>query len=402
MSVQELHRPRPLGLLKMVQNRQWASLALALENGAPAHAVAGHNRLNLLEEFMKEASKEARESCVDQVRATAQEKLRDWALASFINAWKGNDPERPTPLTMATLMGQSRWVRMLLEAGHDPNEVGEGHSPVTALARRHLQGEITIRSLRQQPENGWDDEGASKRSACLDALLEAGLEIDRPAWRGACALVLACLAKDTPLILALLARKASPEGRHGPEAPPLYRLSPLEASILTHNETAVAALLRAGASPLRSTSMGPQLPGAEITLTELTGGMGQAGMLSALANTLGSKRHPALLKAWTFSIMEGNDETVEWFLSNGMRWDEPDDVGRLPIHVAALHAQESIIHRLEKEGASLEQKDAHGFSGWDHLRTSPKGMAVRASLVLRQPPEAQGSNVLQWKPRARR
>ena len=30
MSVQELHRPRPLGLLKMVQNRQWASLALAL------------------------------------------------------------------------------------------------------------------------------------------------------------------------------------------------------------------------------------------------------------------------------------------------------------------------------------------------------------------------------------
>ena len=44
MTVQELHRPRPLGLLKMVQNRQWASLALALENGAPAHVVVGHGR----------------------------------------------------------------------------------------------------------------------------------------------------------------------------------------------------------------------------------------------------------------------------------------------------------------------------------------------------------------------
>lgn len=401
MSVQELHRPRPLGLLKMVQNRQWASLALALENGAPAHVVAGHNRLNLFEEFLKEASKEAREPCVDQVRATAQEKLRDWALASFIHAWKGNDPERPTPLTLATLMGQSRWVRMLLEAGHDPNEIGEGHSPVTALARRHLQGEVSVRALRQQPENGWDDEGASKRSACLDALLEAGLEIDRPAWRGACALVLACLAKGTPLVLALLARRASPEGQHGPEAPPIYRLSPLEASIVTHNETAVAALLRAGANPLRASSMGPQLPGAEVTLTELAGGMGQAGMLSALANTLGSKRHPELVKAWTFALIQGNDEAVGWFLSNGMRWDEPDATGRLPIHMAARHGQGSIIERLEQEGASLEQKDGQGYSGWDHLRASPHGMALRAQLALRQPPQSAGDNVLPWKPRAR-
>lgn len=401
MSVQELHRPRPLGLLKMVQNRQWASLALALENGAPAHVVAGHNRLNLFEEFMKEASKESREPCVDRVRATAEEKLRDWAFASFVNAWKGNDAERPTPLTLATLMGQSRWVRQLLEAGHDPNEEGEGHTPVTALARRHLQGEISVRALRQQPENGWDDEGTSKRSACLDALLEAGLAIDRPAWRGACALLLACLAKDTPLILALLARKASPEGQHGPDAPAIYRLSPLEASIVTQNETAVAALLRAGANPLRATSMGPQLPGAEITLVELTGGMGQAGMLSALANTLGSKRHPELIKAWTFALMQGNDETVDWFLSNGMKWDEVDGTGRLPIHVAARHGQASLIERLEKEGASLDQKDAQGLSGWDHLRASPQGMAIRAKLALRQPSVSPGSNVLAWRPKPR-
>lgn len=402
MTVQELNLPRPLGLLKMIQNRQWPGLALALENGAPAHAVAGFARLNLFEEFLKEAYKEIRQPCADRVRADANERLRDQAFQAFLNAWKGNDPSRPTPLTLATLMGQTRWVRMLLEAGHDPNEVGEGHSPATALARRNLQGQITIPALRSLPESGWDEEGAASRSACLDALLEAGLDLNRPAWRGACPLLLACLAKDTPMVLALLARGASPEGEHGPDGPPLYRLSPLEASIVTHNETAVAALLRAGADPLRPASLSS--PYDKVSLVELAGGMGQACMLSALANKLESKSHPELLKAWRFALISGNEEAVDWFLANGRRWDEPaDDSGRLPIHLAAGHAQGAIIERLEREGASLDQTDALGLTGWHHLRSHPNGMALRAELaLLRAVPASDGSNVVAFRPRPRK
>lgn len=400
MSVSELHRPRPLGLLKLVQQRQWPALALALENGAPAHAVVGLTRLNLFEEFMKEAYKQGREPRPNLALAQAEERLRDQVFEAFVASWKGNDPERPTPLTLATLMGNTRWVRLLLEAGHDPNETGEGHSPVSALARRNLQGPVSVAHLRGLPEQGWDEAGATQRSACLDALLAAGADLNRPAWRGACPLLLACLAKDTPMVLALLARKANPEGAHAPDAPGIYRLSPLEAAIVTHNETAVAALLRAGANPLRSQSVQIPPPVVAATLVEVAGGMGQAGMLSALADRLGDRHHPELVKAWWFSLIRGNDEVVEWFLSHGRKWNETDEVGRQPIHVAAAHAHRSLIERLEQEGASLDDKDAHGHTGWDFLQLNPGGMALKASLALRNPPlTAEASNVLMWRPR---
>lgn len=399
MTVQALHRPPPKALLRMVQERRWAPLLAALEHGAPAHAVVGERRLNLFEEFLREAAREATDPPSDPALATATATLRQAAFAAFVAAWKGNDPDRPTPLTLATLLGRPEWVRALLAAGHDPNEPGEGHSPLTALARRHLQGAVSIEALRSRPETGWGEPRPQAHAQCLDALHDAGADLDRPAWKGGCPLLLACLAKDTPLVLALLARGANPEGAFAPDAPKLYRLAPLEAAIVAHNETAVAALLRAGANPWRPQSVLAQLPGAEVTMAELAGGMGQGGMLAAFARDLGSPHHPEMDKAWRCALLLGNLDAVDWFLDHGRSATAPDADGWPPLHLAAAHARGALIERLERAGASMDTPDGHGRTGWDHLRAHPQGMALRARLALRSAPPSTG-NVLAWRPRA--
>jgi hypothetical protein len=329
MSIVNIRPPKPAALLNLVHAGKWNELAQALKSGAPAHVVISGTK-TLFEEFMLVAQRRLIALEISPNPATAQvsalfiDKERATqmvAFEGFLAAWKGNSPLHPTPLSLATVMGRSDMVASLIRAGHDPNEIGEGQTPLTAVVSRHICPPVTLMELRARPATEDRSELFLRQLECLRLLRKAGGDVNLPGANGASPLLLACLAKELPMMMFLLAAGADPEGASPPPGTQqLYRLTPLEASIVTHNNIAAHLLIKTGANLLR-------LPSAETkvkldpktTLAEMAGAMGSPAVLDEILGGLGTLKHPAMVRSWHFAVFLNNAENIAWFLQRGGR-----------------------------------------------------------------------------------
>lgn len=383
MSLHRLQSSPSPRLIKLVEQQQWDELTRAVEDGAPANAPT-RGRLTLFEWFLAKAAAAPSETEVCQAQMRA--------MAALTRAWPGNDPSRLTPITLAALAGRVDMVAHLLNAGHDPNEQGEGgHNAASAVAMANVGGPLSLKRQRNQPEIGWDDPLVSNRLAVLGVLCARGLDVDRPAWHGATPLTLACLAKHTSCARFLLASGAHPEPGPPPTpgAPPIYALAPLEAAILTHNEGLAAALVNAGANILRAPSLSPT---GMDTLVEVAGGLGMSGMLQAMRSRL-PMDHPAFAAAWRSALVLGNEDTVDWCLRHGFNMDAPVEVSGAarPAHLACFHGYEGILMRLLALGVDMEAPTVEGHSAWDVLSQR------HPLLSLRLRPQAERGTVVPFR-----
>jgi len=300
-------------LTRYLSERNWSAVLDALRNGAPAHAKMADSPLTLFEGVFRSIAAYMRNPLTDLEAHRRETHAQVEVFRALASAPWVFDERRPTPLSAATLLGRRDLVDILLEAGHDPCAVGEGGNPAIAVSQVFLPKNASVELLCSQAENGWDDLSGLDRRTCLKRLARAGLDLSAPAFRGTTALHLACGAKDTPLILFLLAQGVSPDVL-ARDATGWLEWSPLEISVVFKNENAVSALLKAGADPLqRSLSNRPASP----SLAALVGACGQAGMLQAMALCLGDVRHPALLEAAHLARIHGNEEALAWFGRHG-------------------------------------------------------------------------------------
>lgn len=372
MTVHRL-QPRPSRhLLQLIAQRRWPELAAAVDAGASPHAPAS-GRLCLFDWFMSKVGLLPED---DEERASQRQ-----AMEAFIRAWPGPDPERLPPVVMAALSGRADFVSMLLAAGHDPNGRGvDGHNAASAIAVAHIRAPLRLDRQRVAPEVSWDEPLVVARLAALGVLGAKGMDLDRPAWKGAPPLLLAILAKHTPVARFLLASGAhhtpAADLSH-PDMSALYRLSTLEAAITTCNENVASALIYAGADCLQPSTLAPRVVGS---LVELAGGLGQPGMLAAMRARLPAT-HPAFVQAFSYALEMGNLEVVEWGLAHGCTIDMPLPDGRRPAHIAAARGHEVILMQLLAAGVDMQALDGRGANAWDLLERHHPDIHARLQPV---------------------
>lgn len=299
-------------LTRYLNEGNWAAVLEAVQAGAPAHTKMADSPLTLFEGVLRAMAAYMRaplSSKDDHRRETEAQMALFRALAQ---SPADLDLRRPTPLSAASLMGRRDLVDLLLEAGHDPSAVGEGVNPCTAVAQVYLPKQAGLALLAARGEQGWDDLTGLDRRNCLKRLARAGLDLGAPAFRGTTALHLACAAKDTPLVLFLLAQGVPATAGTGREAAGWMAWSPLEISIVVKNENAVAALLEAGACPLQGSHL---LPGSSLLV--LMGQQGLSGMLSAVLRKGLEGPADELEKTLHAACRHGNDEVMVWFQRRG-------------------------------------------------------------------------------------
>lgn len=334
------------------QKGQWPEIASRVRDGLSPNVLATPD-LTVFEEFLRQVG-----------TATLPPAVNEDAVFSTLMAGLGStNPARPTPLALVCVVGRPKWVMTLLEKGHDPNERGEGHTPLTALASQGLVHPLRLENLTDQPEYGWDRmERSLAQGTCAEVLIDAGADIHAPSSSGATALMLACLAKNTHLATTLLCRGASPHPQ--PEcAHPVFSMPPLEIAILSHNETVFRFLVDTGANPFAYQSVKKS---RRLTLVDVAAGWGSPGMLEHLADRLGSDNE-ALIQAWWVALEAGNRPTIDWYLRKGINGNHCAADGSHPSHVLARAGHFDLLSDFFRRGLRLDVPDAMGNSALDVL-----------------------------------
>lgn len=272
-------------------------------------------------------------------------------------------PDRPTPLALACVAGRPEWVMELIEKGGDPNQIGEGHTPITALACQGITYPIRMGDLSKQPERGWDQIDRSiAQSRCVEILVAAGANLNAPSAEGASPLILACLAKNTHLATFLLGLGANP---HPPEfgGQGVFSLPPLYVSIVSHCETLFGMLVDVGADPFL-----PQHAGKDrrMNLIDATAAWGLPGMLDHLSGILGPN-HEAIKSAWWVALETGNRQTIDWYLRKKADPRAPDANGSHPSHILARSGHYDLLSDFFRRGLPLDIPDAQGNTALEVL-----------------------------------
>lgn len=254
-------------------------------------------------------------------------------------------------------------MEFLLEKGHSPNEEGDGHTVLTAIASLGVQSPLQIDRLASAPEFGWDKRDlALAQQRCLDLVLNAGADVNQHSYRGGTPLVFSCLAKNTLLGMFLLSRGADPNHSHA-GAQKVFSLRPLEIAILSHNETMACALMDAGADMCSP----PTISIEKVrTLIDIAAGMGPPGIMQALEDRMG-KGHPLLEKAWWVALEAGNRDTIDWYIRNRVDPYTAEDNGSTTSHVLARSGHYNLLSDFFRRGLSLDQHDHEGNTAWDVL-----------------------------------
>ncbi len=350
-------------LTQLLNDRDWVKLLDAVRNGAPAHARLTDSPLTLFEGVLKAMAAYARSPHLlapqdRQERAQQLELFRALAAVPWVH-----DPRRPTPMTSVCLMGRLDLVEILLRAGHGPDDIGEGFNPATGVAQIFLPPKATLSTLEALEESGFDTDSLNRRN-CLKRLIRAGLDVGAPAFQGATALHMACAAKDTGLVLFLLAQGVAADVPS--EASGVLGWAPLEIAARLGSETVFLALLKSGADPLRSAASSPGLSIAAVACK-----FGHPGMLQALREALGGSDHPAFQQGWLEALRQDNGESIGWFLKAGYSPNAPLLNRRLPLHVAIEEGGPEGVHRLGAAGAALNQVDDRGITAAQLLHKRP-------------------------------
>lgn len=372
-------------LLALIQLRAWERVIDALENGASPHVLV-LPEMNFFETFLRHLSKP---SLFNEPERIDEEIMQKRVFYAFLTSWRGNDPSHRTPLTLTTLMGRPDLTEALLGADHDPNEVGGGHTPLTALAMPDPELPMTYKLLRKFMDTEWDYTVRPGQMSCLRLLLDAGANINACSYYGRTALELACMAKNSTYVIDLLNSGADPEGQ---TSEPF--ISPLEIAVDGHCERAVDALIRAGANPLRQWGQKPHthLPIATAVCAE-----GTSSMVKSIASKLGID-HPAIQAGWWLALDHGRTRIVDWFIDQGQDINTRDQSGATPLHHAVRSGQRTLIDRLVALGLDFSATNNEGVNCREEFsRHHP----VLAREVLGRRVGEPG-NVIPWRPRGKR
>lgn len=335
----------------LVQQGRWEEIGAQVAQGLSPHVLATP-MLTVMEEFLRQAGSAVLPVDMDE----------DAVFFDLLSGLKDVDPHRPTPLALACLAGRPRWVQALLDKGCNPNEKGEGHTALTALATQGLPLPLRIEALPQLPEYGWNrQERLMAQVSCVDLLLKAGARINEPSSDGASPLILACLAKNTRLAMALLSRGAHPRPvKHGLG---IFSASPLEVSIVSHNEGLFRMLLEVGADPFEKQLLGLG-SSRGLTLVEVASGWGLPGMLDFLDEHLEDKRG-MLSQAWWVALEKGNRPVIDWYLRQGVDLRVCDSTGSHVSHVLARNGHFDLLSDFFRRGLCLTSPDAQGNTALD-------------------------------------
>ena len=369
-------------LLNFIQYRRWDDIIEALSNGASPHILV-LPEMTFFEAYLRHLAKPDLFKVPPHSNENAAQEL---VFQHFVSSWRGNDPKYSTPLTLTTMMGRPDLVQALLEAGHDPNEVGAGHQPATILASPldFDAPKSIITDLRHSPELGWSQEVRPGQQSCLRLLLQAGLDIEAKTWNSINALTLACLAKNFSVVTDLLDAGADPEGKASSTA-----VSPLEIAISGHSEKTTTALLSYGANLLRPWV---QEPYTGHTIAAVACAVGLTSQVFAISKQLGGIYHPAMTQGWWLALSCGNTRNVEWFIDKGQDISARDEAGLSALHHAARGGSTRVIEKLISLGMDLSDSAPQGKSARDLLY---EHHPITARDILRKQ-VGQPGNVLPW------
>lgn len=369
-------------LFGLIQHRQWEDIIQALSNGASPHILVLPD-MTLFEAYLRHLAKP---ELFKVPPHEDEEHLQERVFRALVNSWRENNPQHSTPLTLATMMGRPDLVQILLDAGHDPNEIGAGHQPATILASPlEFDNPMKImKDLRQHPELGWSHEVRPGQQSCLRLLMRAGLDIEAKTWHSFNALQLACLAKNSAVVIDLLNAGADPEAGNASSV-----VSPLEISISNQSEHALVALLNGGANPLRAWV---QQPHTGLPLASVACAQGLTSQVFAISKVLGGIEHPAMVQGWFLALNCANSRNVEWFIDKGQDISVRDENGYSALHHAALGGSVRIIEKLTSLGMDLSDPTPDGETARDLLsRHHPVSARSILGKMVGEP-----GNVLPW------
>jgi ankyrin repeat protein len=254
-------------------------------------------------------------------------------------------PTGPTLLGLAVALGRAETARMQLDAGADPNRWARGHTPLTFAVARGQEAMIPVLLAAGADI---DDPGEGELAPLAKAvgkgslsmtrtLLEAGAAVDLADARlGRTPLHRAAIAGHTELVAALLAHGASVSARDRAGRTPL-------AHAAAHGHRSAATLLReAGARPPAGEDLTFPAPLREL---ERAPGTARVWLSAGRGWTVATAAHLLVFDAEEFAVTRPDEP------SRASGWLDPEEIGdeRVVAIYTCYHGQPgepAYIHEL--------------------------------------------------------
>jgi ankyrin repeat protein len=310
-----------------------------------------------------------------------------------------DDPYGNTALMDAAWVGEAGIVRVLLDAGADPNHHGQGDDTALHHAAWNGNAEIAAMLLAAGAEVDAVDTILDQaplhvaaqwgRISVMRLLLDAGAEVERPGLDGTTALYAAAITGQLGAVATLVAAGADPDASGEDGRPAILAAMDLAdaeggdrlavalylaavtrhldealAEALWSGRTAVALVLLArGADPLTAERDG--LP--VLAAAARHEGLAMLDLLQGRGFILSEQADAVLLAA----ASNGHGELAREALDAGAAVDVRDGEGATPLMLAARNGKVAIVDLLLIAGADPGAVDAEGRTIAELLTATP-------------------------------